>query len=61
MELERYTTIEESDAAFINSYYEVKLSSLQKQISERAERIKANTERIREIDLKLKALCYEIS
>jgi hypothetical protein len=61
MELERYTTIEESDVAFINSYYEVKLASLQKQIAERAERIKANTERIREIDLQLKALYYEIS
>ena len=61
MELERYKTIEESDAAFINSYYEVKLASLQKQIAERAERIKAPTERIREIDAQLKALYCEIS
>ena len=58
MELERYTTIEESDAAFINSYYAVKLASLQKNIANRAERIKVLTEKIKEKQSEFKALYH---
>lgn len=55
MELERYTTIEESDEAFINSFYEVKIASIDKQLAELAKKIEAGNIRIKEFDNKMSA------
>jgi hypothetical protein len=54
MELERYKTIEESDEAFINSFYEVKIASIDKQLAELAKKIEAS-------NIKIKELSHEIS
>jgi uncharacterized coiled-coil protein SlyX len=46
MELERYSTVEESDQAFINSYYEVKLAACEKRIKENIARLAEVTAKI---------------
>jgi hypothetical protein len=61
MELERYTTEEQSDAAFVNSYFIVKFEAIERRILARHEKIKLLHEKIVSNQNLIKSMQDEIS